>query len=78
MPEKLTAGERKFCEYQKGITGGFFTKLFKLMEVADGENLELLRKAFPEHVEAYHQYGHEKGYWTDLKIKYFEEAGVKL
>jgi len=72
MADKLTVGERKFVEYQKHMTGGFFTGLFHLMEKADGDNLELLRKAYPEHVEAYHRYAHERGYWTELQERYKE------
>ena len=34
---------------------------------ADSGNLEALARAFPEHLEAYHRYATEPGYWTSLK-----------
>jgi len=73
MPRmELTKGEIKFCEYQRGMTGSFFTKLFEAMTVSDGENLEKLKKAFPEEVASYIRYRDEDGYWPWLKKTYEE------
>ena len=74
----LTSGEIKFVEYQKGMTGSFYTRLFRLMAVADGENLELLEKVYPEHVRAHLRYSNEKGYWELLKKRYEVRFKIKL
>jgi len=73
----LTSGEIKLCEYQKGMTGSFFTGLFKLMEIADGDNMERLQKAYPEHAKAFQRYRHEPGYWEALEKRYLDRHKKK-
>lgn len=48
----MANGYDKYLEYQYQQTGGFFTKLFKLIAVADGENNRRLALGFPEEVDA--------------------------
>lgn len=52
----LTPGERKTLEWQLGHTGGFFTRLFEMMTIADDTNLRRLAYGFPEYVQGYLSY----------------------
>lgn len=61
------AGERSLHRWQYRQNGGFEHHLWECIMHADSGNLEALARAFPEHVEAYHRYATEPGYWTSLK-----------
>lgn len=62
----LTTGERFIVDWQYGRQGGFNTALAKAIMLADADNLEKLRKAYPEEVEAYEKYAHQRGWWEAL------------
>lgn len=54
---KLTYGERVWLEFVLFDTlGGFHTKLCAAIAHADGNNLNLLHKGFPEIVDAYRRW----------------------
>jgi len=61
------AGERSLHRWQYRQNGGFEHHLWECIMHADSGNLEALARAFPEHLEAYHRYATEPGYWTSLK-----------
>jgi len=46
-------GFDKYLEYQYNQAGGFYTNLFKAIQVADEVNLERLARGFPAAVEAH-------------------------
>ena len=68
--ESLTAAEIKFCEYQKGMTGDFYTKLIGAMFIADSDNQELLGKGYSKLMKVVLMYRVEEGYWINLKEKW--------
>lgn len=47
-------GYDRYLEFQFRQTGKFFTLLFEAISNADEINVELLRKGFPEEVDAVH------------------------
>jgi hypothetical protein len=46
-------GFDKYLEFQFGLTGSFYTALFRAIHQADEDNLRRLAQGFPEEVEAY-------------------------
>ena len=46
-------GDDKYIEFQYGWTGDFYTFLFKAIGQADHINIDKMRLAFPEEVDAY-------------------------
>ena len=46
-------GYDRYLDFQYGDTGGFFTRLFQAIAVADSTNIKRLAKGFPEEVDAY-------------------------
>jgi len=63
----LTEGEKHFIYYLRGSSGSFYTKLFKLMESADPQNLFKLGVVYPEEVDAFKKYREVKGYYESIK-----------
>lgn len=66
-PEPLNEGEQSLYRWQYHITGDFEAALWDAIRQADSSNLGRLRKAFPEHVQAYQNYSHQRGWWAELK-----------
>ena len=76
---ELNKGEKKFCEFQLGMTGDFFTALIKAMFLADVNNVRKLKLAFPEVMATVKQYQNMEGYWSDLKDRWnFQTNGRKF
>lgn len=50
---KFNEGEKSLVKWQVRMNGDFFTALWDAISRADGKNLELLAKAYPQHVQAY-------------------------
>jgi hypothetical protein len=65
----LTEGERSLWRWRNLGAGGFEKSLWSTIMAADGTNLEMLGRAFPQHVAAYRRYAYETGYWTDLQAR---------
>jgi hypothetical protein len=63
----MTEGESKLVVFQMGKAGGFMTKLFEAMFVADADNMDKMRRGFPEEVEAVRNYKYKAGYWEALQ-----------
>lgn len=67
LHKELTQGEVDLYYWQYNKLGGFMTKIFDAMSVADNTNLKKLSKAYPEQVAAYRRYCNENGYWNNIK-----------
>lgn len=68
----ITSGERHLFEWQRGMSGSFFTALFELFAKADNYNLSRLENAYPSEVAAFQRYRSEPGYWDDVQSRYME------
>jgi len=64
----LNNGEIDLYNWQYNKLGGFMTKIFDAMAVADTTNLNMIGKGFPEQVQAYKNYGNLKGYWSQVQL----------
>jgi hypothetical protein len=65
--DPLNEGERWLYNWQfREPFGHFWTGMTQALEKADLGNLNILRKAFPLHVEALHRFRSEKGYWQSI------------
>lgn len=53
MSNRHTKGFDKYLEFQYHQAGGFYTRLFQAIQVADEDNLERLEEGFPSAVDAY-------------------------
>jgi hypothetical protein len=65
----LTEEERIIYEWQHDKDGGFRHTLMSAISIADGDNLECLRKGFPVHVRAYERFAHERGWYEAVEHK---------
>jgi hypothetical protein len=65
----MNQGERHLVDWQHGMSGSFFTKLFECMASADPWNLDRMRLAFPEEADAMYRYKNEEGYWEALEAE---------
>lgn len=74
---KLNEGERSLVEWQYGFGGMFNTRLWEVICTADEDNLKLLAKGFPKHVETYYNYARKNGWWQELE-KRLEDPVVEL
>ena len=63
----MNVGEAKLREYLKGLSGSFYTSLFRAMFKADASNLERLRLGFPEEVQAVIDWRTIRGYAEKLE-----------
>lgn len=61
--------EEKWVDFYKQRGGGFFTKLLSAIQVADFENRELLKKAYPELVEVYLKMYTDNDYSKDIESR---------
>lgn len=59
-------------EWKYNYGGSFTMALAELLAIADNNNLEKLRLAFPDEVEGYVNYTKVRGWWQDLRNR-FEE-----
>ena len=66
---KITEGERSLWRWRNLGAGGFEKSLWSTIMAADGTNLEMLGRAFPQHVAAYRRYAYETGFWADLQAR---------
>ena len=74
----MTEGEAELYMWQfQGMLGHFKTALWAAIQHADTGNLELLRKAFPEQVDAYIKFSREHGYWDRIKSEFEAEYGQR-
>ena len=71
----MTEGEKKFCEYQVGRTGRFYTALFETIFCADHINMDRLREGFKEEVRAVVRYSKEDGYHDRIMAEYRKTYG---
>lgn len=67
--DTLTTGEAFVLKWQTRRLSGFFESLAKVIEAADETNLERLRQAFPEEVEAVQRFWTQTGWWRNLQEK---------
>jgi hypothetical protein len=67
----MNDGERKFCDFQYGRTGGFYRALFDTAFRADSMNQARLAAGFPEEIKAVWDYQNTDGYWDRLRAEYF-------
>ena len=65
---KLNQGEIDLYFWQYNKLGGFLTKIFDAMVVADTSNLNKIAKGFPQQVQAYKNYGNLSGFWEQVKL----------
>ena len=72
----MNQGERRLCEFQYGMSGGFTEKLFRAIFHADGDNQFKLKKGFPEEVEAVERFQTESGYWEKLDHEFKSGIGI--
>ena len=70
--KNLTVGERFIVEYEYDLSGSFKHNLAEAIFRADTENLNKLRKGFPDEVIAVLNYRDTPGWWEDVK----ERAGI--
>lgn len=66
----LNEGEKHLVEFQKGMSGSFFTSLFRAIMKADHKNKALLARGFHEEVIAVTRFQEEDGYWEDIQSRY--------
>ena len=66
---ELNSGERDLYFWQYNKLGGFMTRIFDAMAVADTVSLNKIGKGFPEQVQAYKDYGNKKGYWQSVTTR---------
>ena len=59
-------GTQKFIDYKLARTGHFYTSLFETITLADNNNIERLRKSFPEEVEAQQNFANRVGWWESM------------
>lgn len=69
MMNTLTKGEAFVLKWQTRRLSGFGETLAKVIEAADDINLERLRQAFPEEVEAMERFWTQTGWWRALQEK---------
>ena len=67
--EQLTELERIAFKWQFNLFGNFYQLLMKLISQADEQNLNQLKLAFPQHVEAYIMYKTIPGWWDKIREK---------
>lgn len=65
--KNLSFGEVQLVQWQYDMHGGFMSSLWKAISCADGGNLILLSKGYPDEVEAYRRFSSEPGYWEDVQ-----------
>lgn len=73
--DELALGEKRCLQWQFSTQvpmGGFFTALWKAIEIADGENLIRLKLAFPDDVEAY------EAYMIGVLVRKWEALGIGI
>ena len=63
---KLNKGVQNLIEWQYQRSGDFTTSLFETICRADDNNLDRLRREFPEEVKAYENFANVNGWWRDL------------
>jgi len=74
---KLTEGEVELYRWQhNNIGSGFKTALWDAIHRADTYNQNALAKGFPEQIEAYRRFAHEREYWEDVQRRYRDRYGV--
>lgn len=54
--QQIEEGRKMYSEFQKGMSGGFFTALFHAISRAKGENVYKMAAGFPGEVYAYREY----------------------
>lgn len=54
--KQIEEGRRHYNEFQKGMSGGFYTNLFKTIAAAKNENIYKMAQGFPGEVYAYREY----------------------
>jgi hypothetical protein len=67
--EQLTDLELIALKWQYQLFGNFYQLLMKLISQADEQNLQSLKLAFPQHVEAYVMYKTISGWWDKVREK---------
>ncbi len=65
----LTPAERFIWRWRRGKMSDFRRALIHVIQRADVQNLEKLRKGFPDEVEGYVSYRLIPGWWDDLEAK---------
>ena len=65
----VNEGERELICWQYNMQGGFKKALWDLFGRADLQNLALLKRGFPEEVEAFERFAYEPGYFEELVKK---------
>ena len=63
--EKLDNAQRALVEWQYRMCGDFRRTLWQLVALADDDNLEHLRRAFPLEVSAFLKFQRKSGYWPE-------------
>ncbi|MEP9408530.1 hypothetical protein ABKP09_19625 [Peribacillus frigoritolerans] len=63
--QQIEDGRKSYEEFQKGMSGGFYTALFQAIASAKGENIYKMALGFPGEVYAYREYigGLDPYYW---------------
>ena len=74
----VTQAEDKFCQFQKGMLGSFFTLLINAMLHADVGNLEKLKRGFSELADVVERYQNEEGYWESLEKRWNNGHGITV
>lgn len=70
MPIKdLNPAERFIWEWMNGRLSGFKMALLNVIRVADVQNLDKLSLGFPDEVEGFHSYRHQRGWWDAVQVK---------
>jgi hypothetical protein len=67
---EMTEAETRLCDWQYDRSGSFFTALYELMGMADGDNLARLARGFPDDVAAFLRFRNENEYWQTLEKEY--------
>jgi len=67
----LSQAQQSLVKWQYRTHGSFFTTLWKVIALADNENLMRLAKGYPELVREYQMYTGTTGYWRSIDAKLF-------
>lgn len=65
----LSTIEEIAIKWQYTRFGSFYTSLMKTISLADQENLERLRYAFPYHVKSFDCFSKQEGWWQAVQEK---------
>lgn len=77
--KQIEEGQKMYSEFQRGMTGGFFTALFHAISRAKAENIFKMDAGFPGEVYAFQEYtGSLDPYQWDIEGETISEKFARL